>query len=140
MKQFYARGLLTVVLLLSVHLLSYAGLQQKGISINVKNASLVEVLNKIKESAKCEIFYVSADVAGKGGITISNSNITVDEVLKLALKGTGLTYSYENNKIIISKAVAQIKTEKSQQKGKNVEMRGRVLDAETTKPLVGAMV
>lgn len=128
-------------LLLSVSILSYAGLQQKGISINVKNASLVEVLNKIKESAKCEIFYITTDVAGKGGITISSDNITVDEVLKLALKGTDLTYSYDNNKIIISKKAPAPKAETGkQQQEKTVEIKGRVLDAESTKPLVGAMI
>lgn len=138
------RGILTLFFLIMFQGSSFASLQEKEIALNIKNASLVDVLNKIKSEAKCEIFYLTEDVAGKGDVTISNNKISIDEILKRSLDGTGLVYSYDNNKIVISKRKNETtqllpQTQKVEEE-KEITVNGSVIDSETTKPLAGALI
>lgn len=130
--------ILIIVLFFSVHLYANALLQAKSITLNVKNATLAEVLKQIKMDAGCEIFYLNSDIENVKELNFTGSNVAIEEVLKQLLKNTGLNYHFENNTIVVSKTKNNPQST-SQQQAK-ITINGKVIEAGTKKPIAGATV
>lgn len=111
--------------------------QWKKINVDVQNVSLAAVLQHIEKETGCNIAYINSVVDKYKGITVKLSNSTVQDILNDALKNTNLKYSIENSTITIMQKVASEKQQKPQQK---VTVKGKIIDAETRKPIPGATV
>lgn len=75
--------------------------RRERISVSFRNASLAEVLQRIKQQTGYYILYNSDDVRGIGGISFSKADAPVREVLDEALRGTRLEYSIDDDTIVI---------------------------------------
>lgn len=75
--------------------------RRERISVSFRNASLAEVLQRIKQQTGYYILYNSDAVRGIGGISFSKADAPVREVLDEALRGTRLEYSIDDDTIVI---------------------------------------
>jgi TonB-linked SusC/RagA family outer membrane protein len=75
--------------------------QEMGITVNVKNASLKEVLNAIENQTTYRFSYRNVVVDSLKNITVSKTNATVSAVLDEALAGKNITYSIISPKSIV---------------------------------------
>jgi hypothetical protein len=110
MNFFLPEQLLRVMRLL-VLLMTIAGIRvgatglAQGISLSVKNAPLESVILDIRVQSNYD-FLVDANLIHKARpVTVNVKNVTIEEALAACFKGQQLTYSIENN-IVIIKAVA----------------------------------
>lgn len=132
-KTLFRLTFLGVGLILSQMLMAQQ-IASKRMSIQKKNAKLETVLNEIKAKAGYKVFYNSTLVDNLYA-SVEMNNATVDEILKKALDSNKLTYTLEDNTIVISK-----KREK-QEPEKEVErtIQGTVTD-DLNMPLIGATI
>lgn len=109
--------------------------QNAKISINLKNATLRELMLAIEKESGYHVFFNSDQTVTLNNITINATNSTVADILNQTLKGSNYAYSFENNKTIVIK-----KAESQPQPKKKITIKGVVVDKNTKKPLAGATV
>jgi TonB-linked SusC/RagA family outer membrane protein len=114
-----------------------AGYAQK-ITLNEKNTSLVNVIDKIRAQTGYDFVFNFKEVENAKKVTANLKNVDLQEALSLVFKDQNLTYSVKDNFIVLKPRevtffdrVASVFT--------NVDLRGRVLDEEGN-PLIGATV
>lgn len=98
--------------------------QQKKMSISVKNASLIEVFQRIRQMSSYTFVYDSDAVKQMDSISVDLKEATIEDILDACLKGSRLIPLVEDNLVII-------KEQKGEQEQKNlVRITGRVVDSE----------
>lgn len=105
------------------------------LSIDVTNASAQDFFNELKKQTKGKVsfFYLASDLAQMKPITIKKKNVTIGQLLKEVLAPyPNLKYALNDNVIEITKQDVKVK--------KEFEVKGKVLDAESKKPIVGATI
>uniref|UniRef100_UPI00307CC7CF SusC/RagA family TonB-linked outer membrane protein n=1 Tax=Alistipes sp. TaxID=1872444 RepID=UPI00307CC7CF len=113
--------------------------RRERISVSFRNASLAEVLQRIKQQTGYYILYNSDAVRGIGGISFSKADAPVREVLDEALRGTRLECSIDDDTIVI-RARSQGEGHKAApQKAPDKIVSGRVTDTAGA-PLVGVNI
>lgn len=95
--------------------------QNQRVSIELKNASIEELIRAIKSQCDMGFLYDYSKTKSVKNITVSMQNVLLSEVLVKALAGTGFVAEIENNMIIIKEAP------QNQQKEART-IRGRVTD------------
>jgi TonB-linked SusC/RagA family outer membrane protein len=111
---------------------NYDSNQDKKISIDLKNVSLGEFLSVIEKESGYNTFYNNKQGQIVKKINIKATNESVENILKRALEGTGLTYLFtSDNTIVIS--IEQ------KEPVKNVTIKGNIID-DSGDPLPGAAV
>lgn len=102
------------------------------LSIELKDATLENFIDVIKEKCQVGFIYDYNQVKEIGGITVSAQNETLETVLEQALKGTNFTAIIEKNTIILHRnTLPQVKTETQAVRGKIVDKNGDVLPGVT---------
>src|SRR5687768_15799893 len=76
------------------------------ITIELKNATLTEALNRIESLTALKFNYRSGDLAGVNGITYKQQQVPVKKVLNDLLQNTSLQYEQVQNYILIKKKPA----------------------------------
>ncbi|RFS26631.1 SusC/RagA family TonB-linked outer membrane protein [Chitinophaga silvatica] len=89
-------------------MLSSAIAQQKGITLEMKNAKRTEILNKIRDQITYSLVFNSKELNKYAPINITAQNQPIEQVLEKVLEGTGLKYSIDGKVIIISNPGKQI--------------------------------
>ncbi len=109
-------------------------MEEKEISIELKNVSLKNALNKIEKNSGFKIAYILEQVSRYKDVSISGNKRSVASVLKLILSGTMLDFRQDNNTILIypnPKMSAIASTEQSQgEEAKNKTISGKVTNSE----------
>ena len=131
---------LLLILSLQVNARSYG-----QISLHVESESLEKVLQQVKQQSGLAVVYQDQLMKRSKPVTLSVRNVTVQQALTLIFKDQDLTWELVGDKIISirEKSQAPVKQqvgtfiEKSQPP---IEIRGRVVDAKTGEPLVGANI
>ena len=77
--------------------------QNVRMDLSVENKSLVEVMDLLKAKTDYSFVYSAADVEGVRGLTHDFKDMTVEEILDVLLKDTGLSYTIEDNLIILKR-------------------------------------
>lgn len=136
--QFSTRLLMRMSLLmifLSINLLLAAketrsqDLDKVIISLNVKDATLMQVFNKIEKQTAFHFTYFTGDIKQVKMITYSKENVSLAKVLSELLQHTGLSYEQVDKNILIKRkgeTIAIITEEKNSMEG---IIRGKVTDA-----------
>ena len=88
--------LLTMFLQLSANTFS----QNKIISVNVDNVTLTDLFKLIQKQSDFDFFFKPISVPSKK-VTLNQTDTDINEVLKLALKGTNLDYKIVDTDIVI---------------------------------------
>jgi iron complex outermembrane receptor protein len=98
------------------------------ISLSERKAALATVLNKIEQQSGYDVFLQTELLAGSNKVTINIKNLSLGEALDEIFKGQPLTYSIVGRTIVLkSKPAASV-------------VLGKIVDADTKEPLVGASV
>ena len=77
--------------------------QKMRMDLSVENKSLVEVMDLLKEKTGYSFVYSASDVEDVRGLTHNFKDMTVEEILDILLKDTGLSYKIEDDLIILKK-------------------------------------
>jgi TonB-linked SusC/RagA family outer membrane protein len=117
----------TVILLCFFSIQSFAGINaQDNISLSLQNVGLTKVFKAIEKQAKYRFVY-KTDAIPDHSVSIDVKNASLEDVLKIVLDNTPLTYRRLNNKIVvITNAIAK-------------SISGRVTDSRGA-PLIGVSV
>ena len=113
--------------------------RRERISVSFRNASLAEVLQRIKQQTGYYILYNSDAVRGIGGISFSKADAPVREVLDEALRGTRLECSIDDDTIVIRPRSQGEGHKAAPQKAPDKIVSGRVTDTAGA-PLVGVNI
>lgn len=76
-------------------------LDQVEVKIGLKNATLVQAFQKIEEQSPFHFMYRDTEVKNIGNLNLVTQKKSVDEILKMILSNTSLTYKQVNNQILI---------------------------------------
>jgi len=97
-----------IVKKLSIFLLSIVFLQvnakSQGINITLseKNASLKKVLSEIRKQSGCSMLYNSDLIVTANLVSIDVKDVSLEEALKLSVKGQPFSYQLKNNTVLIT--------------------------------------
>ena len=125
-------GLWALLLLLFTNVALGAELDDKKISVNLKNATLKEAISEIMKSSAYGISYSVDEVDKIHDVTLQMENVTVEEALSSCLSKYGMKYTISNNTVVIS-AVKQNPV-------RGGKVRGVVVDGKENVPLIGVNV
>ena len=137
LKLFRVMKLITF-LMLAGFLQVFANMYSQTISLEVKKASLDDVIQKIQRQTEFIFFYSPDDISGIEVSNVELAKATLTETLDICLKDTWLSYEIKHNAVII-KPVFRPDTsqEQTEQNGKAVS--GTVV-SETGEPIPGVAV
>lgn len=130
------RRILFVILFISSSLLGYAQKQNETFVINMRDASLKEVMKAIRKQSGYSFLYQDDLIANFGRRDFSIDTNGIDAVMRVLLLGTSLTYEVENNVIVLKKD-GKVPTSGQVQ---NLTVTGLVTEANTGQPLPGVSV
>lgn len=120
----------------AMHLSASVHSQNVVFSFNLKNATFEDLMKEIRQHSDYYFIYKDSEVAQVTKLNKRFKSVSIDEVLKECLKGTGLTYSVEDQLIIIKKN--QVTTPQDTTARNEVRLiKGRVV-VEMGKPLPGS--
>ncbi|MBO9730726.1 MAG: TonB-dependent receptor [Chitinophaga sp.] len=107
------------------------------VTISFNKQTLGKALQQLQEQSKSYFAFIPADVQRYSVPAATFTQAPLSDILKALLKNTALTFKEEGNYIIIApaKPVADIEAGKGEG-----QIRGRVVDFETSQPLPGATV
>lgn len=105
-------------------------LQNKKISVNKTSVLLADFFSHMEQQSEYLFFYADADV-NNIKVTVDVKDKRMDEVLDLALKGTGLSFSINGRNINIIKSAALSQNSR--------KITGTVIDSNNI-PIIGASV
>ncbi len=114
---------------------------RERITVSFRNASLAEVLQRIKQQTGYYILYNSDFVQDVQGISMNKTDVPVREVLDEALRGTRLEYSIDDDTIVVRprSGTEGGGNEAAPQKAPDKVVSGRVTDTDGT-PLIGVNI
>ncbi|HET9280114.1 MAG TPA: TonB-dependent receptor plug domain-containing protein, partial [Flavitalea sp.] len=149
-KNFLAKGKPIIITKLAVIVIMLACLQVSAegysqlITLKERNASLQQVLKKIKSQSGYDFFYNLKSVEMIGRITVDVKNASVGEALDACFRNTPLTYSISGKIIVISKRDENVKKSYASLTNDGEEnpyavIRGRI-ENEKAEPLEGATI
>lgn len=121
------------LLLLTLQLEASVYAQQVRLDVNLRNATLKEVINEIRRHSDFSFVYSDADLAGVMQRNVQMKNATIDDILGSCLNGTGLVFRVTDKTIIIRKRV------ELEQPAKPSVVKGQVTDLHGN-PLPGVTV
>lgn len=130
------RFLIAILFYLLASLSTSAAAQSSGIHIHLTNASFEELFKEIEKKSSYTFLYKTEMIQSKSKRNFQFSNRPVREILDQVLKPEGLTYTIDDN-VIIVKLDEQL--QRKPETGGSREIKGRVLDNEGI-PLIGAGV
>lgn len=108
--------------------------QHARVNLDLKDATLEEVIWTLEKKSEITFFYNVADVAKIKGLDVSFKNASLEDVLDEVLKGTGLYYQIHDNVVVV-----KVRTIVSVDSLKNERITGFVRD-EAGLPLPGVSV
>ena len=92
--------LIIFVSLVSVSASTYS--QSTKLTVNAKDASIVEIFEDIEVQSEFVFIYQNETVDNKNKYNIDLKNSTVDEILEILLKDSGTTYEINDRQVIIT--------------------------------------
>lgn len=95
-------GLWALMLLLFTNVALGAQLDDKKISVNLKNVTLKEAISEIMKSSSYGISYSVDEVDKIRDVSLKVDNVTVEEALSSCLSKYGMKYTISNNTVVIS--------------------------------------
>lgn len=120
-------------------------LQMQIISVQLKSATLKELFDIIQSKSNYSFLIRNNDINLGEKVSIEMDNKSIEEILTQALKNQHATFEVKDNRIIVYKSAkgassqsnSQNKTQSSQQ---HIKVGGKVIDATTGEPIIGANV
>ncbi|MCE4566715.1 TonB-dependent receptor [Maribellus sp. CM-23] len=131
---------LTWILLLAGMLQVSASVYSQSVkfSFNLKNQKVIDVLNEIETNSEFRFFYQNEQIELNRRVTVQTQNATVEEILTDIFKGTDISYSLKEEKLVLlMKGNSLNSNGTDSQQGKKIS--GKVTD-KSGHPLPGVTV
>lgn len=114
------------------------GANQKYLTVSKSNATILSVIKEIEKSSDYKFFYNNNQIDVNQNATIHEKDAPIETILASLLLGTNLTYSIEDDNILLIKKPEQPKatTTRTQQQ---VIVKGIIIDEEGY-PVIGASI
>lgn len=125
--------LLFIALSLTQVFASVSYSQSTSVSIQMKNASIEDVLNKIEDETEFRFLYNKKMVNVEREVDVSVKNKNIVEVLENLFRNAGISYSISGRQIVLNKRVANESVQQTR------KVTGLVLDSQG-EPIIGANV
>jgi iron complex outermembrane receptor protein len=138
-RKFIMRIKLITALLFAVCLHISAASFSQNITITEKNASLETILNKIEKQSGYDIFMQTELLSASNKVSVNVKDQPLAKVLEKVFKGQPLTYAIVGHTIVL-KEKASVKTVVAPQAMLAPVYTGKVIDASTKEPLIGASI
>lgn len=118
-----------------------AHVHSQSITLDEKNAPLVQVFNSIRTQSGIYFFYDLKDLQAAKPVTVKVKNATLEEALRLCFQNQPVTYVMVNQTVVVKLQQQQTPARDMQTAPRPVivELTGRVVN-ETGEPLAGATV
>jgi len=129
--------LTTVILLASLLQVSAASFAQR-ITLREKNAQLETIFKEIRKQSGYNFFYDGKAVTPDYRVSVAVKDATIEETLRVALKGLPFSFEIQENGVTIRKVAGASLPEVSAGLAL-IDVRGKVVD-EKGQPLAGATV
>ena len=104
---------------------------EQQVTISMKNAYLKDILWEIQRQTTFVFMYHEEDLDKVGKVNVEAKSLTVEKILRDCLKGTGLTYVFQNEVIVLKPL--------NDEKKKEIRIVGKVMD-KGKMPLPGVTV
>jgi hypothetical protein len=137
-RKFIMRIKLIAVLLFAVCLHLSAKSFSQNITLAEKNSSLQTVLNKIEQQSGYDIFMQTELLAGSNKVSLNVKNEALTKVLDRVFKGQPVTYAIVGHTIVVKEKNA--KAAENNASAPAPVYTGKVVDADTKEPLIGASI
>jgi hypothetical protein len=125
--------------ILSMTIISNAHGQDQLVSIDVVDVELEQVLNEIRDQTDISFIYNHEELSGTEKVSVTKSQATVEQILDIVLKGTGLSYEKVDNTIVIKpEKRTSAKSDESEKQKQTI--RGKVRDKDSKSPLSFATI
>jgi len=134
--------LITILLFALCFHISAASYSQ-NITLSEKNASLETVLNKIEQQSGYDIFLQAELLAKSSKVTISVKDMPLRQTLIEVFKNQQLTYTMVGHTIVLKEKSQDGISDKISSGSAGIQVipvTGKVIDADTKEPLIGASV
>ncbi|MEG0796710.1 MAG: SusC/RagA family TonB-linked outer membrane protein [Odoribacter sp.] len=109
-------------------------LNAQGLNLQVKNASLIEVVERIKQQSKFTFVFNTNDLEKVPQITLDIKDASIETILNKCLEGSHLTFTRHDHTVVFKRKEA---TSEKQLAG--FKLSGRVTDSQGN-PLPGASI
>lgn len=114
--------------------------QQVKLSLSLNNESMSKTIQEIAKISKLDFFYSQHQIdAIDKKVTVNYLSAELSQILTEVLSGTKYTYKFEDNGVVIVPRPSLSIPVMAMQVSKT-ELKGKVIDAGTKKPLVGATI
>jgi TonB-linked SusC/RagA family outer membrane protein len=133
--------LITFFILVSAVQLSANGYSQgTSFTITMENVTFETVMSHIKKNSDYYFLYKNSDITTVNNLNIDVSSVSIEEILIDCLQNTDLTFSVDDNLILIKKSEALAKLEIAEEiVPMTIGIKGNVTDEEGS-PLPGATI
>nr|WP_065219167.1 MULTISPECIES: TonB-dependent receptor [Butyricimonas] len=122
---------LWVCLLLGVTSVNAQEVLSKKVTLELKDAPIIEVLLEIQKQTGVNFAYEKSQLEPLKPITLSVKQMTLEEVLKIVLKDTGFTYKITGNNIAIVRQEESKNVKLIQVSGKVTDENGNTIPGAT---------
>lgn len=119
--------LTTVILIASLLQVSAATFGQR-ITINQNDAPLTSIFKEIRKQSGYDFYYNSKDIPKTQKVDIAVTNATLEEALKIVLKGSALNYEIDGKIITIKKVEAPF-IDRLAARFQAIDVKGKVVDS-----------
>ncbi|WP_413666617.1 TonB-dependent receptor [Mucilaginibacter sp. Mucisp86] len=124
---------LTLILLTVTFLQVSAATYAQKVTLKVKQTTLKEVFEEIRNQTNYDFLYNSEDIKLAKPVTVDLTNATINQVMDLCLSNQSLTYTIDNKTILIRKKTAAESNAPKKISGKVVDSKGLPLPGVTVK-------
>ena len=112
---------------------------QHKVNLQLKRATVTEALKKMSAATGYEFFYNSKQLAEcTKRVDAHFREVSLTQALQEVLSGTDFTFKTENRTIVILRR--SVSEEKKPVEKKEIEIRGKVVDAADHSPMIGVTV
>lgn len=131
---------LVVILLMlpTIQLFAESYVQSKKMTIKITNKPLIALFNEIENNSEFHFFYDTNEVDVSRKVSLSVNNSTIDKILDIVFKDSGIEYETRDPYIILSKvknkvneAVVTVEQQQKTVSGKVIDINGEPLPGVT---------
>jgi len=126
--------ILAVLSILLANSISLSAQNADKISLKIDNATYTQIFKAIEKKTKYVFFYNDEISTQAQKLSVNESNLSIDELLKAVLKNSDLSFKIMDEVIVITK------NSKTLEKSEKKTIKGSVSDAADKSPLIGATV
>jgi len=128
-----------IILITAFQITANAYSQEPRLNLNLKNASIEDVLKAIQNQCDYEFFYAHEEINSAHKVNINLEDASLDEVLMLCFENSGLNYEIVD-KVIVIKPAAKQKNEEPQTPVPKIKITGKVTSLEDGLGLPGVTI